>query len=44
LFEPLIPTLQLISKGRDLTQAQMVSYKANGYSQDIHNDTNALRK
>jgi multimeric flavodoxin WrbA len=41
---PLIPALQLISKGRDLMPAQKVSYKANGYSQDILDNTNALRR
>ena len=43
-LDPLIPTLQLISRGRDLTPAQKVSYKANGYSRDIHDNTNALRR
>ncbi len=43
-FEPLIPTLQLISKGRDLAPARKVSYKANGYSQDLLDSTNALRR
>ncbi len=43
-FDPLIPTLQMISKGRGLTPAQMVSYKANGYSRDSLGHTNALRR
>lgn len=43
-FEPLIPTLQLISKGRELAPARRVSYKANGYSQDMLDSTNALRR
>jgi multimeric flavodoxin WrbA len=43
-FSPLIPTLQCISTGRTLTPAQSVSYTANGYSEDIVNNTSALRK
>ena len=43
-FKPLIHTLQLISNGRDLMPAKKVSYKANGYSQDILDSTNALRR
>jgi hypothetical protein len=43
-LDPLIPTLELISRGRDLTPAQKVSYKANGYTLDILDNTNALRR
>lgn len=43
-FTPLMPTLQLISKGRDLTPAQQISYKADGYSPDKFDNINTLRR
>jgi multimeric flavodoxin WrbA len=43
-FENLIPTLQLIAKGRNLSPAAAVSYKAQGFSQTSRDKTSALRK